>query len=244
MYPSFAYLYVCPVEMTVYLNDNLTYWSKYYELNYEPFSKIYQQSLLEKPVVEQIKRSQLIDEEKILASFDLSTVTLEELESIQVYDLEFIANKSSNLHGFAFWFDVVFNTDSDVVTLSTGPAHEMTHWKQTIALLPEALYSYVDNNNQSNDDKSKTPLYLNEDDKFNCFVIMNQSDENKRNYQIDIGVNCGEAKVNNDENDSEEDDDGEEHPIPCDCSRLKCILIKATIEKYENEQQEDDNENK
>jgi protein arginine N-methyltransferase 1 len=132
MYPSVAYLYVCPVEMTEYLNDNLKYWSNFHQLNYEPFQAVYKQLMLEKPVVEQIKKEQLIDEEKILCSFDLNSIEAKELETVQAYNLEFTATRNCSLHGFAFWFDVIFTTDNDVVTLSTRPGEQHTHWKQTV----------------------------------------------------------------------------------------------------------------
>jgi hypothetical protein len=99
MYPSIAYLYVCPVEMEKYLNENLKYWSNYYDLNYEPLQKIYRQLMLEKPIVEQITSDQLIDEEKILCSIDLNTIEAKELETIQAYDIQFQSIKSCNLHG-------------------------------------------------------------------------------------------------------------------------------------------------
>ena len=111
-------------------------------------------------------------------------------------------------------------------------------------MLPEAL--------------TDTHPVLKEEDKFECYVIMNQSDDNARNYLIDIGVNFNLDSVNenkrereneedeseeNEEDTDDEDDDGEEHPMPCDrnCKRIKCILIKATLEKYENEKSTDTN---
>jgi hypothetical protein len=186
MYPSLAYLYVCPVEMETYLNENLSFWSSYQDLNFEPIAKIYRQLLIEKPLVETISNSQLIDDDKkILASFDLKTVDAKELESIQQYNISFVANKKCNLHGFAFWFDVIFTTDKETVSLCTGPESPETHWKQTITLLPEALNAFIKNKSES---KTNSYLELNEDDEFECYVIMNQLENNERCYEIDIGV--------------------------------------------------------
>lgn len=168
--------------METYLTENLNYWSDYEGLDFQPIAKIYRQLLIEKPLVETISTSQLIDDDKkILASFDLKTVDAAELESIQQYNINFVASKKCNLHGFAFWFDTIFTTDSETVTLSTGPESPETHWKQTIALLPEALDAFIRN-------KSNDYLQLNEDDEFECYVIMNQLDDNDRCYEIDIGV--------------------------------------------------------
>lgn len=226
MFPSVAYLYVSPVEMTDYLQEHVSYWSNFYNLNYSVMQRVYRSLLLEKPVVECIKNEQLIDDEKILDSFDLKTVTMEELESIQDYDLKFTASRDCQLHGFALWFDVVFVTDDDVVTLSTSPASEDTHWKQTIALLPQALDSFCSG------EEENSSLTLKEDQEFKCYVILNQSEDNPRNYVIDIGVDLGNDEK---EEDDEEESDEEEHPTPCDCGKMRCLIIKAMLEKYEKE---------
>ena len=239
MYPSVAYLYVCPVEMEKYLNRNLKYWFNYNNLNFEPFAKVMKHTLLEKPIIETIDKSQMIDDEKILASFDLKTVKIEDLESIQSFNINFYANKRTSLHGFAFWFDVIFTTDNNIVTLSTAPNSAATHWKQTIAFLPGALDLFFGNKNLKSTEKEEI-LQLEEDDQFQCFVIMNQSDENPRHYVIDMGVDLNKEiePIDNDEEDitsDDFDDDEEEHIIPCDCSRMRCVLIKATLQKYENQ---------
>ncbi len=52
--------------------------------------------------------------------------------------LEFKITRNSVLHGFACWFDCVFD-GKHPVTLGTGPDHPPTHWQQTVILLPEAL---------------------------------------------------------------------------------------------------------
>jgi hypothetical protein len=231
MYPSVAYLYVCPVQMRTYLDETLKYWQNYNGLSFEPMRRIYRELLLEKPIVETITPENMIDEEKLLASFDLKTIKQQDLESVQAYNLEFVSSKKCNLHGFAFWFDVIFNTDEDCVTLSTSPTCKSTHWKQTIALLPEVILS----DEESESFMPESNQCLNEGDKFECYVLMNQSEDNARTYLIDIGVNFNLDENNQQDSDGIDDDDGEEHPMPCKCNRLKCVLIKATLEKYENE---------
>jgi hypothetical protein len=244
MYPSVAYLYASPCEMQAYLSEHLSFWSDYYSLSYEPLMKIYRQLLLEKPVIEHIRPEQLLDDEKILASFDLKTVRAQDLESIQGFNITYRATRAGNLHGFAFWFDVVFTTDDDVVTLSTSPASPETHWKQTIALLPEALDLFVQSEERKRSGgASSNSLALNEDDSFECFIIMNQADDNPRHYQIDIGVSLGEPENDHDEEEDEEDEEvvveeEEEHPTPCDCGKIRCMIISAALAKYEKEAKE------
>jgi hypothetical protein len=257
MYPSSAYLYVCPVEMEKFLKENLSYWKNYYGLDYEPVMKIYKHLLLEKPLIEHLNSNQLIDEHKIFTSINLKTIELKELENIELENIEFIANRSCNLHGFAFWFDVIFTTDDKVVTLSTGPNDEETHWKQTITFLPNALDSFCLNDQNNNNQPATSITSFKENDSLQCHVKMSQSEENPRNYVIDIGIELNLDSKNhitdanrisreddyylNDDDDDDDDydddnyDSDEEHPVPCNCGKMQCIIIKATLEKYEHE---------
>ncbi|XP_076437929.1 protein arginine N-methyltransferase 6-like [Babylonia areolata] len=94
--------------------------------------------------------------------------------------------------------------------LSTSPACPMTHWKQTVILLPQAL--------------SVDPC-----DTLCCQVSLTQSSDNKRHYNIELELVEGD-------NDEDSDDDDDDHPMPCDCGRGKCQLIRALMEKYSEEQ--------
>ena len=140
-----------------------------------------------------------------------------------------------------------------MVTLKTGPDSPLTHWKQTIALLPEALNAFIQTQLLADETTNQGSLALNEKDKFECYVIMNQCEENKRCYEIDIGINLsrvdedlqnsinqeinyeGIDHVEDDEEEDEEDDeydDEKEHPRPCDCGQIKCLIIKTALERY------------
>ena len=107
----------------------------------------------------------------------------------------------------------------------------------TKALLPSALDSFENNDNNNNaqikEEISDMNVNLKENDTFSCYIIMNQSETNHRQYAIDIGVDLetGENKSGT----SDEDVDEDEHPVPCDCGEMKCLIIKATIEKYDQE---------
>jgi len=66
---------------------------------------------------------------------------------------------------------------------------------------------------------------------------LNSEEETKEN-----DVNNNEGKVedeleDDEDEDDEEEDDDEIHPIPCECGEIKCLLIKATLQKYETETQ-------
>ncbi|KAL8576897.1 hypothetical protein ACOMHN_064681 [Nucella lapillus] len=102
--------------------------------------------------------------------------------------------------------------------LSTSPASPVTHWKQTVILLPRTL--------------SCDPA-----DDLRCQVTLTQDSVNKRHYNIELElVGEEEGSSKEDEESDDDDDDGDEHPVPCDCSRDKCQLIRALMQKYSEEQ--------
>ena len=239
MYPSFAYLYICPIEAKSYINNQLNYWDKFYNFDFEPMRRVYSELMKEKPIVEEITADQLVSDEKILASFNLNTISMKDLITLQSFNLNFTINRSCDLQGFAFWFDVIFHTDDKVVTLSTSPCVKQTHWKQTVVLLPHIL------DNDGEDDENLGYLKFSKDDKFECFAILNQSETNNRHYVIDVGISKIDKEIKkeeiNEESEDDEIEDEEEHPIPCDCVNLKCILIRKTLEKYNQNEDNPDN---
>lgn len=264
MYPSIAYLYICPIEINRYLDQQLNFWNNFYNFNFKPMKRVYSQLLNEKPIVEELENTELIADEKILASFDLSTVTANDLKLLQAYNLKFRINRDASLHGFALWFDVIFHTDDHIVTLSTSPRARQTHWKQTVIFLPKILNNFDENCDSTNS------VNMNENDIFECFAALKQSSSNMRNYVIDVGItkinkmelndknnnyesmdheeSCQggyEDNENNgdDDDENEEDDDDDEHDIPCYCENLRCILIRKTLENYSKNEEENKIEN-
>ena len=91
-------------------------------------------------------------------------------------------------------------------------------------------------------------MKLSQNDKLECFAIMKQSDSNIRHYVIDIGISKvdkldgnddamnDEVEENNEieqeEEDDDDDNDEDDHHIPCECSNLRCVLIRKTLENY------------
>ncbi len=233
MFPTLAYLYMCPVEMSGFLAEHVKYWDDFHGFNYAPVKRVYQQLLLEKPLIDYLAVEQLVGDEKIVATLDMRTVTLDDIRTIQFYDVKFVADRDCHLDGFAFWFDVVFETDAGVVTLSTAPGHAHTHWKQTIVFLPNAI--------NADDGDTRDSLDLLENESFECYLIMNQTVDNCRHYEIDIGMTklpdrlIQKPKTGETDDITSSTDEEDEHPMPCDCSNIKCVLIKATLAKYEEQ---------
>jgi histone-arginine methyltransferase CARM1 len=86
------------------------------------------------PVVGYFDPSILISADFCSHSMDFHSVTLEEMQTIEI-PFTFVINKTSILHGIASWFDVDFNGSTAVIKLSTSPSSAATHWYQCRLLL-------------------------------------------------------------------------------------------------------------
>ena len=228
MAPSVARIYLAPVNMEDFLEEKFEFWTNVCGFDFSAAVPHAQQKLLQEPLTKELDERQVKAAPQILREFNLKTVKVSEVQAL-TDTLSFHVESTSEVHGFAIWFDVDFRQGAllsateapsagpgtwKVVppsVLSTSPASPVTHWKQTVILLPRAL--------------SVDPS-----DSLSCQVTLTQSADNKRHYNIELELV--------DEEDSEEEDSEEEedHPVPCDCGRGKCLLIKTLMEKYGEEQ--------
>jgi hypothetical protein len=226
LFPSLSYLYLSPVNMDTHIKDSVDSWTDFYGFDFSPVVTSVKLNSLSKPSIMEIEESQLLSEPKIIASFDLKTVTQEDITSVFQslnFDIELTDTTATrSFHGFACWFDCVFagHASAKPVTLSTRPGVPPTHWKQTVFLLP-----------QSADVKH--------DDVVSCYVTLTQSIENKRHYDICIDLQ-------EEDEDGEIDFEGKDHPVPCECGATRCVLVKTLLEKYaqeENQRQKEEENN-
>ncbi|XP_025089637.1 probable protein arginine N-methyltransferase 6 [Pomacea canaliculata] len=250
MVPSRASLFLAPVNMEIFLEDKLEFWNNICGFDFTPAIPYVQHRLLREPVTTKLEQHQVLASPQTVAEFDLNTVTLVEVQAVSRC-LTFKAEKSSTVHGFVLWFDVDFavkqgsplkNTNSQssdgvnsqlpevhnwtVISpsiLSTSPASPETHWKQTVIILPQAVS--VDAN-----------------DAIGCRVDLEQDTTNKRHYNITLEL-VGED-MNEETTDDSIESDGEDHPVPCECEHAKCRLIRALMEKYDQEHDALENEAK
>ena len=217
-------------------------WKNYFDLNLTPILGQMKNSDLSECVIETIEPSQLIHDAQLIQSFDLRTVRIDELRSIRCAT-EFDIENTCIVSGFAFWFDCYFSSNTNLpltrtICLPTGPHSAATHWKQTLVFLPEDIY----------------PL---KGDTVPVKIHLEQSAENRRQYNLTIAIeNVDEAEEesstmrkrqrhgssttsSDSQGDEEEEEEEEEHPMPCSCERPKCKLIRAIMEKFEEENVEE-----
>ncbi|KAK2950745.1 hypothetical protein BLNAU_14274 [Blattamonas nauphoetae] len=105
--------------------------------------------------VAEIDAYHLLGQDLLLKSFDLMTVTGEELREFSV-PFSFLSYQINELTGFCIWFDVKFETrqmtesiksgrtDVRPVVLSTSPYEEPTHWMQTLLHIPATVSLFQD----------------------------------------------------------------------------------------------------
>lgn len=144
MAPNTATLYMCPVNMNKYIEQNLKCWDKSYGFIFTPLKERLQAKNLQQPLIKMQEQSQCLSCCEMVAHFHLKYVANEDLEKIN-RSLTFEVNKNGICHGFACWFDCKFEYEGDEenantsVLLSTGPDAPATHWKQTVIMLPDGL---------------------------------------------------------------------------------------------------------
>lgn len=106
-----------------------------FNLYFRCIAEKYKQAKSSKPEILVIPKEDILAEGKLLVWLDLATVTSSELDSLGL-EAVLPCSKNGNYQGTAIWFDVEFPDES---VLSTDPASEPTHWKQTIIVLPTSI---------------------------------------------------------------------------------------------------------
>lgn len=216
MIPSHATLYLTPVNMSKYVTENFRFWENAYGYDFSPIQTISMMSTLQQPVIECIEPKQCMSDPEIVHEFDLLTTKVEDLKSIQ-NNLTFKMTKTGLVHGFAAWFDVYFGSPTvsippsvsgqdlprvHLVTLSTSPMVEATHWKQTIVFIP--VSASVD-----------------EEDALSCVLELTQDTSNPRLYNISI-------EMLDDQSGSEEDEEDEED-VSGNCNLSEILFVLQVI---------------
>ncbi|XP_065216680.1 protein arginine N-methyltransferase 6 [Planococcus citri] len=92
-----------------------------------------------KPEVTELPAQCLLSDPKILISFSLKDVQVEELNE---FKCKFFTVSKSNdkCQGICIWFTVTFpSSNENEVVLDTSPTSPLTHWKQTVLVMQEEI---------------------------------------------------------------------------------------------------------
>ena len=201
--PSSASLLFSPVCLKAHVKENISIWDKFHGFNFSPLKDLVLAKHMTQPTVMTVKPSELIAEPREIVSLHLKHAQTEDIASFKEM-FEFKISKHALCHGFGVWFKCTFDTgaaDCCIVNLDTSPHADVTHWKQTVVMLPDTLM-------------------LSKDENLSCSISFEQSKENKRHYNIGVEIH---DDVTTEESESETECPGE----LCDNDAMvKCIVEK------------------
>jgi len=111
----------------------VTFWDDVYGYKMSCF----REPILAEATVQLVEPGTLVSSEARVLELDLNTCAVSDTEFTS--DFTFTILKSCSLTAVVGWFDTYFDLATCPVVLSTHPASEATHWKQTVFYLPSPL---------------------------------------------------------------------------------------------------------
>ncbi|XP_042408580.1 probable protein arginine N-methyltransferase 6.2 isoform X2 [Zingiber officinale] len=101
-------LFMAPVTNTDRYRESIGFWHDVYGINMSAMVPLAKQYAFEEPTIETISGENVLTWPILVKEVDCYTVTAPELESVTA-KFSFSSMLQAPLHGFAFWFDVVFD---------------------------------------------------------------------------------------------------------------------------------------
>lgn len=136
MYPYKCVLYSAPS----YSPEIFKFWENISGVQMNTIGQLYRTKYTGKPEIMELHPNNVLSKACEIISFNTKDIQLKDLDKI-TKNIISECHKDSLVNGIALWFDVYFHASNkpDVV-LSTAPvvsSLQLTHWKQTIIILPE-----------------------------------------------------------------------------------------------------------
>lgn len=252
LFPSLAYLYMCPVDLSSHHSETVSSWSDFHDFDFSPVASIVSTNRLATPSVMRVEEHQLLADPQILASLDLKTVDREEVASI-FQTLDFAVEESTEAASVGSTPLVEASTSSSTASASSSSTtasskkrsfHGFACWFDCVFATglpsPAKPVTLTTRPGCPTTHWKQTVLWLpgdpaevGVDDQIGCHVTLTQSEDNPRHYDI-----CVDLKAEEDEEEGECDFEGKGHPVPCDCGAARCLLVKTLLEKYAAEESE------
>lgn len=143
MYPSRGDLHIAPFsDASLYMEQlnkaNFWYQQSFHGVDLCSLREAAIKEYFRQPVVDTFDiRICIAKSQRYTVDFEKASET--DLHQIDI-PLHFVVLQPGQLHGLAFWFDVVFSGSSQSVWLSTSPTQPLTHWYQVRCLLEVPLF--------------------------------------------------------------------------------------------------------
>ena len=132
LFPSVAKLYASPCQ----LPSMYDFWNDVYGVSMKCIGKEYRETKSMRPEILLVDEKDLLSEGKLLTWLDLKCADVQELNHLGGEEYVSVCNKDGRYQGICIWFAVEFPDGSE---LSTSPSDEVTHWKQTVIVLPAGI---------------------------------------------------------------------------------------------------------
>ncbi|XP_058819626.1 protein arginine N-methyltransferase 6 [Topomyia yanbarensis] len=144
LFPDTATIFVAPCSVPSRFDD----FESLSGVNMRCFGRELRKQKSDKPEVLNVSAEHLLHEGHIMAWLDLKEVSVEDLDAFEMKEVMVIQN-SGKFQGICIWFDCTFPSGdpsqvAHEVVLSTSPKSPVTHWKQSVILLPEDACEDVD----------------------------------------------------------------------------------------------------
>lgn len=136
MFPESATMYVAPCSLPSLYEK----WDNIYGVSMRTFGECLRKNKGNKPEILTVKREDLLGTEVALCWINLKEDKPYNLDSFTIKHVVG-ANKTGFYQGLCVWFKCGFPElldNKNTVVLDTSPDGEMTHWKQTVIVLPQS----------------------------------------------------------------------------------------------------------
>ena len=191
MFPSVATIYASPSNLHGFYEQEIAFWDNVYGYDFSVVKHLVLKSKQQSPQILSVNSGELVAEAVVVKRFNLIDVTLEDVKKFQ--SKFFVSSIEKNIcRGIVLWFECKFPRSEvqlkpeDELILSTAPSNPVTHWKQTVIVLP-------------------TEISLEAGDVIGFDIKLSQSAANHRHYNIEVDVlpadqehpvpcNCGLAR--------------------------------------------------
>lgn len=94
-------------------------------------------AFLLEPLTDSVDAYNLCSRDDVFFNLDLNTVRVQDLDFSTTYKIEL--DRQEVVNGLVTWFDIEFGGMDNLVTFSTGPKAQYTHWKQTVFFFDQPL---------------------------------------------------------------------------------------------------------
>ncbi|XP_057661041.1 uncharacterized protein LOC130896761 [Diorhabda carinulata] len=163
MFPESATLYATPCSVP----SMNSFWDNVNGVKMSSLGSKLRQQAHQKPLCESLDPEYILSESDTVLWIHLQDVTLEEVKYIESNHIA-VARKKGKYEGICLWFSCTFpSKTTEPVELSTEPGEPITHWKQTIIVLPLSL-----------DVEEGSPVAYS--------LVLKRSSENNRIYNIEV----------------------------------------------------------